>query len=241
MIKRDSLLTAISKYHLSGNVEKVVWNVDSKTLFCKFIDESKTLVGEVKCPLDIKDGSYCIYDTNSLSKMISILDHDVHIETVGNKEKTTQMLLADSKVDIKYNLADKRVIPTPPEVSGLDTIAFEMNLDSEFTQKFIKAKDSLSAINVVNIGTHHGFTGEQALISVGDRGSSTIEFHENANVNENVRDLIPFNSDLIKDIFRANKTFKQGTLALNPKGLLIIKFVEDDITSKYYLVRNQNN
>ena len=49
----------------------------------------------------------------------------------------------------------------------------------------------------------------------------------------------PFNADLIKEILKCNKACLSGEFFVYSEGLLMMKFVEDNIESKYYLIRNQ--
>ena len=53
-------------------------------------------------------------------------------------------------------------------------------------------------------------------------------------------DNIPFNSDLVKEIFKHNKRFELGFVQINPKGLMTFAFKFGDLETNYYLVRNQN-
>ena len=49
----------------------------------------------------------------------------------------------------------------------------------------------------------------------------------------------PFNADLMKEILKANRTCLSGEFFVYSEGLLAMKFIEDNIESKYYLIRNQ--
>ena len=53
-------------------------------------------------------------------------------------------------------------------------------------------------------------------------------------------DNIPFNADLVKEIFKHNKRFEIGWMKINPKGLITFAFKFGDLETNYYLVRNQN-
>ena len=45
--------------------------------------------------------------------------------------------------------------------------------------------------------------------------------------------------DIIKEILKCNKACLSGEFFVYSEGLLMMKFVEDNIESKYYLIRNQ--
>jgi len=51
--------------------------------------------------------------------------------------------------------------------------------------------------------------------------------------------VIPFDSNVIKDIFNANKDMASASLKLSEKGLLKLEFEGEGITSIYYILRNE--
>lgn len=241
MLNKTVLLNAISKYHLAGAVERVKWNVENKTLKVNFINDSQNLVGEVECKgIILEDGTYGIFDTNGLTKMISVLDQEILIDVMKEGSTPVKLTIADTHVDLKYNLADIQVIPKTPTITGIDNKVFTFEITSDFTSKFIRAKDALSE-DVFFISTQDGFANKEAIISVGKKSSNTITFRQDISVSEDISTPIPFNADLFKEVLRANKTAQSGKVSLNPKGLLIVEFETDETTSKYYLVRNQNS
>jgi hypothetical protein len=241
MLNKTVLLNAISKYHLAGAVERVKWNVENKTLKVSFINDSQNLVGEVECKgIIVEDGTYGIFDTNGLTKMISVLDQEILIDVVKEGTIPSKLTIADTHVDLKYNLADPQVIPKTPNITGINDKAFTFELTAEFISKFIRAKDALGE-DVFFISTQDGFANKEAVISVGRKSSNTITFRQDISISEDISTPIPFNADLFKEVLRANRTASSGKVSLNPKGLLIVEFETDETTSKYYLVRNQNS
>ena len=74
MINKTDLKSVISKYHISGLVEQVKWEIKDNNLAVKFMSPSKEMLGEVKCskfPLD--DCSFGISNTTQLVKLIDII------------------------------------------------------------------------------------------------------------------------------------------------------------------------
>ena len=65
-----------------------------------------------------------------------------------------------------------------------------------------------------------------------------IKFSVNVD-NDDYLSKSPFNADLIKEILKANRTCLSGEFFVYSEGLLAVKFIEDNIESKYYLIRNQ--
>jgi hypothetical protein len=241
MLNKTVLLNAISKYHLAGAVERVKWNVENNTLKVNFINDSQNLVGEIKCTgIKVEDGTYGIFDTTGITKMISVLDQEILIDVLKEGTIPTKLIIADTHADLKYNLADTQVIPKTPTITGMEDKAFTFDLTAEFISKFIRAKDALGE-DVFYISTQDGFANKEVIISVGKKSSNTITFHQDISVSEDISTPIPFNADLFKEVLRANRTLTTGKVSLNPKGLLIVEFETDETTAKYYLVRNQNS
>ena len=50
---------------------------------------------------------------------------------------------------------------------------------------------------------------------------------------------IPFDAEMIKDIFNANKDVDAATLSLSSTGLLKLVFKNKNIESTYYILRNE--
>jgi hypothetical protein len=117
----------------------------------------------------------------------------------------------------------------------------EIELDEEFTTKFIKAKDAVGE-EVFYISTRDGFTSKEVMFTIGNKSTNSVSFA--INVEEGSSDIkldnIPFNADLVKEIFKHNKRFEYGFVQINPKGLMTFAFKFGDLETNYYLVRNQN-
>ena len=69
--------------------------------------------------------------------------------------------------------------------------------------------------------------------------SNQIKFSVNVD-NDDYLPKSPFNADLMKEILKANRTCLSGEFFVYSEGLLVVKFIDNQIESKYYLVRNQN-
>ena len=117
----------------------------------------------------------------------------------------------------------------------------EIELDEEFTTKFIKAKDAVGE-EVFYISTRDGFTSKEVVFTIGNNNTNSVSFA--IDIVEGGSDIeldnIPFNSDLVKEIFKHNKRFELGFVQINPKGLMTFAFKFGDLETNYYLVRNQN-
>ena len=240
MISKKVISDIVSKYSLGGNVEKVKWIITDEKLIIHFINDSKNLVGYVdyREEIGLKQGDYGIFNTSQLIKCLNILDGDILVDATSSK-----LNMADTNYDIKFNLADPAVIPNVPDVSNNSdewSVVFEAN--DEFITRFVKSKDALSELETFTVETREGFHGEELVFTVGTNITNTIEFTvENATINESF-EPVPFDSNLMKEILKANRDYHTGEIRINKKGLLDAHFhCGNDLYTGYYLVRKQEN
>ena len=237
MISKKVISDIVSKYSLGNNIEKVKWVITDEKFIIHFINDSKNLVGYVdyRKKIGLKKGDYGIFNTSQLIKCLNILDGDILVDATNSK-----LNMADTNYDIKFNLADPAVIPNVPDVSNNSdewSVIFDVN--DEFITRFVKSKDALSELETFTIETREGFTGEELVFTVGTNITNTIEFTVEATINESFNS-IPFDSNLMKEILKANRDYHTGEIRINKKGLLDAHFhCGDDLHTGYYLVRKQ--
>ena len=239
MINKKVISDIVSKYSLGNNIEKVKWIITDEKFIIHFINDSKNLVGYVdyRKEIGLKPGDYGIFNTSQLIKCLNILDGDILVDAT-----TSKLNMADTNYDIKFNLADPAVIPNVPDVSNnSDEWSVTFDVNDEFITRFVKSKDALSELETFTIETREGFTGEELVFTVGTNITNTIEFTVESTINESFG-AIPFNSNLMKEILKANKDYHTGEIRINKKGLLDAHFnCGDDLYTGYYLVRKQEN
>ena len=239
MISKKVISDIVSKYSLGSSIEKVKWVITDEKLIIHFINDSKNLVGYVdyRKEIGLKPGDYGIFNTSQLIKCLNILDGDILVDATSSK-----LNLADTSYDIKFNLADPAVIPNVPDVSNNSdewSVVFEAN--DEFITRFVKSKDALSELETFTVETREGFNGEELVFTVGTNITNTIEFTVDATINESFGP-VPFDSNLMKEILKANRDYHSGEIRINKKGLLDAHFhCGDDLYTGYYLVRKQEN
>ena len=241
MISKKVISDIISKYSLGSNIEKVKWVVTDKELLINFNNDSKNLIGyvEYRNDLGLKSGNYGIFDTSKLIKCLNILDGDILVDATKSK-----LNMADTSYDIKFNLADPAVIKDPITVKeeSLSDPDASFSINDEFITRFVKSKDALSELETFTIETRDGFNGKELVFTVGTNITNTIEFvADNANINESF-DAIPFDSNLLKEILKANKDYHSGEVRIFKNGMLDAHFhCGNDLYTGYYLVRRQEN
>ena len=239
MINKKVISDIVSKYSLGNNIEKVKWVITDDKFTINFINDSKNLVGYVEYRKDIglKPGDYGIFNTSQLIKCLNILDGDILVDAT-----TSKLNMADTNYDIKFNLADPAVIPNVPDINDSDDWSMSFSVSDEFITRFVKSKDTLSDLDTVTVETRDGFNGEELVFTVGTNITNTIEFTvENATINESF-EAVPFDSNLLKEILKANRTYHSGEIRINKKGLLDAHLHHgDNLYTGYYLVRRQEN
>jgi hypothetical protein len=221
MISKKVISDIVSKYSLGNNIERVKWIITDEKLIIHFINDSKDLVGYVdyRKEIGLKPGDYGIFNTSQLIKCLNILDGDILVDAT-----TSKLNMADTNYDIKFNLADPAVIPNVPDVTNNSdewSVAFDAN--DEFITRFVKSKDALSELETFTIETRDGFHGEELVFTVGTNITNTIEFTVEATIKEPFGP-IPFNSNLMKEILKANRDYHTGEIRINKKGLLDAHF-----------------
>ena len=239
MINKKVISDIVSKYSLGNNIEKVKWVITDDKFTINFINDSKNLVGYVEYRKDIglKPGDYGIFNTSQLIKCLNILDGDILVDAT-----TSKLNMADTNYDIKFNLADPAVIPNVPSIDDSDDWSVSFEVSDEFITRFVKSKDALSELDTFTVETRDGFNGEELVFTVGTNITNTIEFTvENATINESF-EAVPFDSNLLKEILKANRTYHSGEIRINKKGLLDAHLHHgDNLYTGYYLVRRQEN
>ena len=238
MISKKVISDIVSKYSLGNVIEKVKWVVEDEKLLINFVNDSKVLLGYVEYRDDIglKNGDYGIFNTSQLIKCLNILDGDILMEASNSK-----LNIADTNYEIKFGLSKPEVLPKVPEMKGENNFSVSFSVNDEFITRFVKSKDALSDLETFTVETREGFTGEELVFTIGTTITNSIEFSVEANINESFSS-IPFDSNLFKEILKANKNYHSGEIRINKNGLIDAHFhCGGPLYTGYYLVRKQEN
>ena len=238
MISKKVISNIVSKYSLGNHIEQVKWVIKDKKLHINFINDSKTLVGyiEYRDNIGIKNGGYGIFNTSQLIKCLNILDGDILLNANSSK-----LNIADTNYEINFNLADPAVIPNVPSIKDPDQWSVSFNINNEFITRFVKSKDALSDLDMFTVETREGFTGEELVFTIGTDITNTIEFTVEADINESFGP-VPFDSNILKEILKANKDYHSGEIRISKEGLLDAHLhCGGPLYTGYYLVRKQEN
>ena len=238
MINKKVISDIVSKYSLGNNIEKVKWVITDEKLIIHFVNDSKNLVGYVdyRKEIGLKPGDYGIFNTSQLIKCLNILDGDILVDATKSK-----LNLADTIYDIKFGLADLGVIPNVPDIKDSDEWSVFFSVSDEFITRFVKSKDALSDLNTFTVKTREGFTGKELVFTVGTNITNTIEFAVEADINESFGP-VPFDSNILKEILKANRDYHSGEIRISKNGLLDAHLhCGGPLYTGYYLVRKQEN
>jgi len=240
MIQKRILSNFISKYHLNGLIEKVKWD-SGEVIKVEFINDSQTLLGTVTLKdVDFPKGKLCVFNTSTLTKMLNILDGELLIDVGKTNGTPSKLNLEDTSYSISCNLADPSIIKPIPTPTAPPTHASKFDITQEFINRFIKSKDALNDLEAFTVETDEGFNGNELVFTMGtETESNRIKFSVGVEKDDTLKKT-PFNADLIRDILKCNRTCLSGEFFVYSEGLIMMRFVEEQIESQYYLIRNQN-
>ncbi len=251
MISRSLLSNTISKYHLNGLVEKVIWKVKDNLLHIAFRNEAGNITGEVKVPCKMVNGDFNIYDTSRLNKLLNILESTILVDVVNNASNVpTVFKIADSKMDVHYNLASPGLLvgfwfdssAVEDQIPQYDVTA---DLNEEDLRLFLKSVGALgSEVLDFQISTREELNGEEIVFSLGTDFTNRVNFGVSCNVVNPVTDTLTFEIESFKEAFQANKALKSGKLHFSNKGIIKLEFTEEvgedeEIKIVYYIAKKQ--
>lgn len=242
-MEKTKLLNFISKYTLGGIIQSAEWKL-SEGIITDFISDDKSLIGRVslKNTKLINDTlSLGIYNTKSLNKMISILSSDVNIDPVISNDKPIKLKISDNNTSIEYVLADLSVISKVPSLKKLPSTHLQFNIDKEFSDSFIKAKDAIPDVDTFTILKNNKTEKFEFVIGNLGKNFDKIVLSINPSIeNESDINSITFSSRHFKEILSSNKDCSNGILDISFEGLATISFSNNDFDSKYHLIELTN-
>ena len=246
MIAKNTLQSIISKYYLGGKVESVKWVVENGNLSIDFMSPTKDMIGKLKAknfPITT-EGTLAIFNTSQLNRLLNVLSGDLMLDAEKTKAVLTKLNIQDAKASINYSLADPLMIQKVGEVN--EDVEWQVNatLENEDFHTFVRAASAIQGNEIVTLNPTEDIVGTPVLqFTFGERMefSNKVEFHINAEFGENVRqdNKIPFSSEMLREIFNANKTSDECHLSFVDDGLLRLIFTSQDegVDTTYFVVR----
>ena len=240
MISKNVLQSVISKYYLNGLNNQVKWRIKDKTLTVYAGEKGRVCKVYLK-DFSLEDGELGIFDTDKLSKLLSITSGELSISLEKIKSVFTKMHIADLNFDLTYSLADILILGKTTWYEDPDEWEIVLDLQPEDIDHLIKAKSALADVNNMLITTTTDFDGVNVCeIIFGDNTgfSNKITYQIQGNITKSDIE-IPFDSDIFKDILNSNKDMNSGTLKLSEQGMLKLNFYSEEVNSEYFIARNE--
>lgn len=237
-MEKQKLNRFVSKYNLAGLVESVKWESNAGSLSTSFISDDKSVLGSVNMTgFDGTDATLGVYDTTKLTKMLSVLGDGIEFSIADVDGKAVSLKFKDGSTAVNYMLADLSVIPNVPDLKQLPNFDIKIKLDSNFINKFIKAKGALADENNFTFVSKNGKA--QIILGYSNINTNRITIDVDAECGEEVNP-ISFSATYLKEILVANREASDATLNISTQGLSHIHFEIDEYTSDYYLVEIQS-
>lgn len=236
-MEKTKLNKFISKYFLNGIVDSVIWHSNGN-LSTKFVDDTKSLVGEVLCEKSsFPNGEFGINQTSKLRSLLNVVGENVSIDIKSKDNVATMMNVFDSGVNVNYMLSDTQVIPKVPVLKSLPDWDLVLNVNDTFIDNFIKASSALSDVKEFAVITKDNTV--TFVVGHSNINTTKVAVNIDSKVYGNIG-VIYFSAQHLKEILLANKEAKTGRIDISEKGLAKITFNIDDFKSTYFLISKQD-
>jgi len=242
MIEKQKLTSIISKYNLMNRNESVKWFFKDNTLTIYFGEPGR--VGKVILKdIEFEECTLAVFNTNQLSKLISVTQGMVLLETEQQNKVYTKLLLSDANFNLTYSLSDIMMIPKVSWVTNENDFEYEveLSLDEEQVTNLVKAKNALLESQTMLINTDKDLDGNPVVDFIfGDNTGFSNKISYQVRGRVDIQNLsIPFDAMLFRDILKVNQDAKTSKLSLNKQGVLKLEFDNDLTSGVYYMARNE--
>jgi hypothetical protein len=240
MVSKNILQSVVSKYYLGGLFSQVKWRIKDNTLTIYAGEQGRAAKVHLK-NFQFEDCELGIFDTHKLAKLLSICNGELLITAEKSHKVYTKLHVADSNFDLNYSLADIFVIPKATYYQDIEDPDVHILLEKENIDALIKAKTALSDQSNLLIKTTENLDGTPVCeFTFGDieNFSNKVTYTLQGDIKSNDLEL-PFNSDILKDIFSNNKDMDNGKLKISADGMIQLNFYSEDIETEYFLLRNE--
>lgn len=238
-MEKQNLIQFIKKYNLGGLVESVSCRImKDKTLKTEFMLSDNTLKGEIilkdfRSKPDNAD-LFSIYNTEKLLKLLTILDDDIAVLFNETNKKIVGLKITDSKINIKYMLAENSIIPKVRELTNIPEFELKFQLSDYVIDKFLKSVSALSEAETFFIESNG--IDILNLIITDDNNKINIILD---NIDYRDKKTFPrFKINKFKEILLNNKECDNRLIEISSKGIMKLFFENNIHLSEYYMVAN---
>jgi hypothetical protein len=168
--------------------------------------------------------------------MLSAVSEDLNVAVNNVGETAVSVGINDPDVDMTFMLADLSVIRSVPALKNMPDWNVKINIDDEFRNKFIKAKNAIPESENFAVRSTNGKV--DVIINYSSINTNRIQFSIDSPDSADTP-VICFSSTLFKEILVSNKDAGSGVLEVSPAGLARVTFTSKNYKSTYYLVQLQ--
>jgi len=235
-MEKSKLQSFINRYYLAGNCEAVTVKSNGQSVNCELIDADQTVVGKIKWKTNpFMEGELGINHTGALTRMLSAVGEDIDIEVQETAGKNYAMKIREGSTTMTFMLADTTVIPAVPSINAEPEYIVTIDIDDDFIDKFIKAKNALPDAKNFAVQVQNGKI--KFIINYTTINADNVTFDLDGG--SEPMEPICFSADKLKEVLTANKG-DVGEMHISPDGLARIDFTGADFDSNYWLVQLQN-
>jgi len=236
-MKKDKLMSFISKYSLGGNVESAEWKISAEGLTTRFITDDQNAIGDVHVsfenPSMQNDIVFGIANTPLLVKMASVLGDEIELDLITRAGAVPESLqISDGDSVVTYMIADPSIIKKAPAAKSFPDPTYEFNLTKEgIIDKFLKAKAAFTDETKFTISQKKS----KLNIIVGTSLNKVSITIKDEVIGLPTRD-ISFDAKYFKEMLTANKDFTSAKFSVYERGIGRVDFKHSDATVSYYLM-----
>ena len=240
MINKNKLQSFISKYYLN-EFNQAKWVIKDSKL-AVHVGSGGVAAGVYINDFPIENAVLGVYDSSKLQKLISITSGDLLLGTESQGELSRKLLVNDANFELSYSLSSPEVIP---KINWFKDVEWDMelNLSRDDIDNLLKAKNALSEYSTLVLEGIKDLDGKLVCqFTFGDNTdfSSKVTYQIEGDISEDFLMLqIPFDSQRFKEILNVNKDSDSTKLYLSTKGLAKFTFDNEDISSIYFITRNE--
>ena len=240
MIEKNHLQSIISRYYLGGLIESVKWEIQNNTLNIAFMSPNKDMIGELECnEFPIEDCELAIFNTTQLNKLLGVTSGQLLISPIKTNKVYTKLTLQDVSFTVEYSLADPLMIQSPGTINEPDKYDVSAAMESNDVLAFTKAASAIPNNELVTLKATESIHGNPILEFIfGEKMefSNRITFTVEAQHSIIEGHKIPFNSNMLREIFHNNKGASSTSIKFTQEGLLKLEFdFKEENTKTTYL------
>jgi hypothetical protein len=243
MIDKNNFQSLISRYYLGGLIESVKWKVVNNHLNINFTSPTKDMIGTLECAdFPIEDCELAIFNTSQLNRLLGVTSGQLLIAPTKINKMFTKLTIQDVNFVVEYSLADPLMILPPNSVNEPSSYDVVAKMESNDVLAFTKAASAIPNNELVSLKATESIHGNPILeFTFGEKMefSNRITFSIEAQHSLIEGHKIPFNSNLLREIFHNNKGASSTLVKFTQEGLLKLEFEfeEEKTKTTYFIVR----